>query len=188
MLLWIFQSNKTSSESIRQIHAKFINIEKIKIYERFQQFYNGKISQDLLQRKVEINHEIWIYCLIFVPGFRRTYYFNNQSMLISIANYISAIFVTYDDYSFFMSQHADDFCFWVDEQYLAGYQFASNHDLKNVLSIIFTEQIAYDVSWSSWLEIDSIATRHRTPKGFIQNFIAFLWIYRFSLKLIKYLC
>ena len=53
-----FQRNKTSSESIGQIHAKFINIEKIKIYERFQQFYNGKISQDLLQRKVEINHEI----------------------------------------------------------------------------------------------------------------------------------
>ena len=102
--------------------------------------------------------------MILVIYIIRTFHFINPSILILIADYVSAIFVTYDDFSHFMSQHADDFCFWVDQQYLVDHQLTSNYDLQNILPFIFTEQIAYDVSWTSWQENDFISTRQRQPE------------------------
>ena len=66
---------------------------------------------------------------------------------MKIAELVSGLFVTYEDFSAFMNKHKDDFCYWIGDKYLNQKHMKNTSKSSEFLSAMFIEQIANHVEW-----------------------------------------
>ena len=105
-------------------------------------------------------------------------FFNNQDKIISLlfnsrfrdmdalAKLISGLFITYSDFEMYMMEHADDFCYWIDESLLSQSNFQSlDIDNTNLISAMFIREIGlnrtHGLTWTSWRKTNDENGRQR---------------------------
>ena len=67
---------------------------------------------------------------------------------------ISGLFVTYEDFVFYMTEHKDDFCYWIlDTNYTSDHLISLNVPNTNLLTAMFLQQISIGTMWTAFEKV-----------------------------------
>lgn len=67
---------------------------------------------------------------------------------------ISGLFVTYDDFVSYMTEHKEDFCYWIlDSDYSSDVLISLNLPNTNLLAAMFLQQISIGTMWTSFEKV-----------------------------------
>ena len=67
---------------------------------------------------------------------------------------ISGLFVTYEDFVSYMTEHKEDFCYWIlDSNYTSDHLISLNVPNTNLLTAMFLQQISNGTTWTPFEKV-----------------------------------